>query len=310
MNAVTPIRVPATKLPAAVLSLFLSLLAGAVCSAAEPMPVPAAVAIARPSESEIERARESLRTFLSGADAGTRAIADRYPDLIAVRPPRANPAVLPSLSNNATVRRMHAENIETANRGDIDLLLVGDSITDFWDREGPAGEVNPASSGKAVYDRLFAGIKVANFGISGDTTQGVLYRLINGEGRGFQPKAIMVMIGTNNAATYSSAEIAEGVGAVILELQKDFPGAKILLLGIFPRAGPGDVIRATALGVNPIIARLADNERVFYMDIGDRFLAADGTIPPEIMADRLHPTQRGYEIWADAVQEKLNELLR
>ena len=71
-----------------------------------------------------------------------------------------------------------------------------------------------------------------------------------------------------------------------------------------------DAISATALGVNPIIARLADNERVFYMDIGDRFLAADGTIPTEIMADCLHPTERGYEIWADAVQEKLTELLR
>jgi beta-glucosidase len=187
---------------------------------------------------------------------------------------------------------------------------MGDSITDFWRNAGREGVVNPPSAGKAVFDKYFGGMKVANFGISGDTTQGVLYRLRDGEGQGFSPKAIMLMIGTNNGNSASSAEIAEGVGAVVLEMRKDFPDAKILLLGIFPRANPGDAIRKTVLGVNPIIAKLHDGKHVFYLDIGEKFLAADGTIPDDIMPDKLHPGEKGYEIWAEAVKEPLAELMK
>jgi lysophospholipase L1-like esterase len=138
----------------------------------------------------------------------------------------------------------------------------------------------------------------------------VLYRLRDGEGQGFQPKAIMLMIGTNNSGYCSSAEIAEGVGAVVLEMRNDFPNAKILLLGIFPRANPADAVRQTVLEVNPIIAKLHDGKNVFYLDIGSKFLEPDGTISPEVMADKLHPTQKGYEIWAEAVKEPLAELMK
>ena len=111
-------------------------------------------------------------------------------------------------------------------------------------------------------------------------------------------------------ATCSSAEIAEGVGAVVLELRKDFPTAKILLLAIFPRGSPGDAVRKTVADVNPIIAKLHDGKNVFYLDIGAKFLDADGTIPADIMADKLHPGEKGYEIWAEAVKEPLTELLK
>ena len=120
----------------------------------------------------------------------------------------------------------------------------------------------------------------------------------------------MLMIGTNNAATCSSPEIAEGVGAVVLELRKDFPNAKILLLGIFPRANPGEPVRKTVLDVNPVIAKLHDGQHVFYLDIGSKFLDANGVLQPDIMADRLHPNQKGYVIWADAVKEPLAELMK
>jgi beta-glucosidase len=170
--------------------------------------------------------------------------------------------------------------------------------------------VNPPSAGKAVFDKYYGGMKVANFGISGDTTQGVLYRLRDGEGQGFQPKAIMLMIGTNNAATCSTAEIAEGIGAIVMEMRKDFPNAKILLLGIFPRARPGDAIRKTVLDVNPIIAKLHDGQHVFYLDIGAKFLDAEGNLPADIMPDLLHPSEKGYEIWAEAVKEPLAALMK
>ena len=273
-----------------------------------PMPVPAAVAIARPSPAEIAQATASLEKFLAQADPATKTIAAKYPDLIAVRPPRVNPAVVPGL--NPGFRAKHTAYVELAQKGDIDVLFMGDSITDFWRREGAAGVVNPPTAGKVVFDKYYGAMKVANFGISGDTTQGVLFRLRDGEGQGFQPKAIMLMIGTNNAGTASAAEIAEGVGAIVLEMRKDFPAAKILLLAIFPRGNPGDAARKVVADVNPIIAKLHDGKNVFYLDIGAKFLDAAGVLQSDIMPDKLHPAEKGYEIWAEAVKEPLAELLK
>lgn len=264
--------------------------------------------MARPSPAEVAQAEASLQKFVAQADPATKAIVANYPDLIAVRPPRVNPAVVPNL--NPGFRAKHAANVALAEKGDIDLLFMGDSITDFWRNVGPADVVNPPRAGKAVFDKYYGAIKTANFGISGDTTQGVLYRLRDGEGQGFQPKAIMLMIGTNNAAPCTSAEIAEGVGAVVMELRKDFPAAKILLLGIFPRANPGDALRKTVLDVNPIIAKLHDGKNVFYLDIGAKFLDAEGMLTAEIMPDKLHPTEKGYEIWAEAVKAPLADLMK
>src|SRR5204863_818228 len=138
-----------------------------------------------------------------------------------------------------------------------------------------------------VFEKYYSQYKTANFGIGGDTVQGVLYRLRDGEGAGYSPKAIMLMIGTNNSGSSTSAEIAEGVGAIVLDLRTRFPEAKILLLAIFPRASPGEALRNTVLGANPILARLHDGKNIFYMDIGDKFLAADGTLPADIMPDKL-----------------------
>ena len=146
-------------------------------------------------------------------------------------------------------------------------------------------------------------MKVANFGIAGDTTQGVIYRLRDGEGQGFQPKAIMLMIGTNNAGNCSSAEIAEGVGAVVMELRQDFPAAKILLLAIFPRGSPGDPVRKVVADVNPLLlAKLDDGKNVFYLDITAQRSSSTPTVcsPPTSMPDKLHPTEKGYGIWAEA----------
>ena len=273
-----------------------------------PAVVPPAVAIARPSADEVAQAKASLDKFLAKADRATKALVAKYPDLVAVRPPRVNPATTPSLAQG--FRTKHAANVERAKQGDIDVLFMGDSITDFWRNAGREGVVNPPLAGKAVFDKYYGAMKVANFGISGDTTQGVLYRLRDGEGQGFSPKAIMLMIGTNNAGNCSSAEIAEGVGAVVSEMRADFPAAKILLLAIFPRANPGDVVRKTVADVNPLIAKLHDGKNVFYLDIGAKFVAADGTLPNDVMPDKLHPTEKGYEIWAEAVKDPLADLLK
>lgn len=262
--------------------------------------VPEAVAMARPSEAELTRARELLDDFRGELAADDRALLDRYPRMLEVTTP-VNTAIVPNLAQ--FFRAKHEQNLEVARAGDVELLLMGDSITDFWRNEdGPF-------AGKPVLDEYFGQWKIANFGIAGDTTQGVLYRLQNGEGEGFSPRAVMLMIGTNNTARNTAPEIAEGVGAVVLELENRFPEAEILLLGIFPRSEAGNPVRATIAGINGIISRLDQRERVHYLDIGDVFLDADGNIPTSIMSDALHPGPEGYRLWAEAVQAPLNELM-
>lgn len=303
-----------TRLPRLMLTVLVPVMVGAYGSvalvgqgaaqqrtAAQPAAVPAAVAIPRPSGDEVETARRSFARFLESTDPATRAIIQKYPGLLEVRTPPPNTAVIPSLSPQ--FRAKHQANLDVARRGDAEILFMGDSITDFWRNE--TGQF----AGKPVLDRYFSHWKVANFGIAGDTTQGVLYRLQNGEGRGFSPRAVMLMIGTNNTARNTAAEIAEGVGAVVLQLQKDFPQAKILLLGIFPRGRAADPVRTTIASINTAIAKLHDGSRVHYLDIGSSFLDASGNIPTDIMSDALHPSTKGYEIWAKAVIEPLSKLM-
>jgi lysophospholipase L1-like esterase len=267
----------------------------------DPAPVPKAVAIARPTADEIQLAKRSLAKFFETADPAVKELNTKYPDLISVIPPSANSAIIPFLQSN--FRQKHQDNVSIAKEGTGEVLFMGDSITDFW--RNSDGQY----AGKPVLDKYFGNWKVVNFGIAGDTTQGVLFRLRDGEGQGFNPKAIMLMIGTNNTGRNTAEEIAEGVGAVVLELQKDFPKAQILLLAIFPRNGAKDAVRGTIAKINSIISKLDDGDRVHYLDIGAKFLDADGNIPKDVMSDALHPTSKGYEIWAEAVKEPLAKMV-
>ena len=164
--------------------------------------------------------------------------------------------------------------------------------------------------GKAVFDKYFGSWKVANFGIAGDTTQGVLWRLQNGEADGYKPKVIMLMLGTNNTGGHTAPEVAMGVANVVFELRQRFPDARILLLAIFPRSGPDSEVRTKIRDINQIIAALHDGRHTFFLDIGPKFLNDDGSIPRDIMHDGLHPTSKGYEIWAEAVRDVLARMIR
>ena len=273
---------------------------GTVAPPGPPAAVPAAVA--QPTAADVAAADRALARFVA-SDAEARTLTTKYPGLIEVRRPSAtNTAIMPSLSTGFLAK--HQANLAVAAQGDSELLFMGDSITDFWRNE------QGNTAGKPVFDKYFGKWKVANFGIAGDTTQGVLYRLQNGEGKGFKPKAVMLMIGTNNTGRNTAAEIAEGVGAIVLQLQNDFPEAKILLLGIFPRGRAAtDPARATISQINTIISKLHDGNRVHYLDIGAKFLDASGNIPVDVMSDALHPTGKGYEIWADAVIAQVTALM-
>ncbi len=264
-------------------------------------PVPPQVAIPRPTPAELAQVNAAVKAFIDNDKSPAQASLKKFESLLMLQPPRLNVAA----TYTQTVQRQgprHEGFVEIAKQGNIDLLLHGDSITDWWVQ----GDAN-----KAMFDKYFGNMRTANFAIAGDTTQGVLWGLKNGEGQGFQPKAVMVMIGTNNSGTFSAPEIAEGVGAVVLEMRNDFPNAKILLLAIFPRGNPGDPVRDKIAEVNRIISKLDDQQHVFYMDIGPKFLDANGVfLPDSFRADLLHPQAKGYDIWGSAVQAKLAELMK
>jgi lysophospholipase L1-like esterase len=266
-----------------------------------PAPVPPVVAIPRPTPEELTQVNDALAKWIASDKSNNKPLLQKFEPLMKLQPPRLNPAA----TYTQTQQRMgprHVGFAEIASKGNIDLLLHGDSITDWWVQ----GDAN-----KAMFDKYFGNIKTANFAVAGDTTQGVLWGLKNGEGQGFQPKAVMLMIGTNNSGTLTAPEIAEGVGAVVMEMRKDFPNAKILLLAIFPRSTPGDPIRDKLADVNKIISKLEDKQHVFYMDIGAKFLDDKGVfLPDAFRADNLHPQAKGYDIWGAAVKDKLAELLK
>jgi lysophospholipase L1-like esterase len=266
-----------------------------------PAPVPPEVAIPRPTPQELAQVNDAIAKWVASDKSSTKPLLDKFQSLMMLQPPRSNTAATFTQTNQRMGPR-HEGFVEIAKKGDIDLLLHGDSITDWWVQ----GDAN-----KAMFDKYFGNIKTANFAIAGDTTQGVLWGLKNGEGQGFQPKAIMLMIGTNNTGANTAPEIAEGVGAVVMEMRKDFPNAKILLLAIFPRSVPGDPVRDKIAEVNRIISKLDDQKHVFYLDIGSKFLDEKGVfLPDAFRADNLHPQAKGYDIWGAAVKDKLAELMK
>jgi beta-glucosidase len=264
-----------------------------------PAPVPPEVAIPRPTAEELARMNTDLRQFIETSP--DQALMQKYASLVKIQEPRDNPCIRPTAGSPAR----HQAFMEIATNSDFDVMFLGDSITDLWNVEAdPAG--NPG--GKRVYDKYFVGLKIANFGISGDTTEGVLWRLQNGEGKGHKPKAVMLMLGTNNTTTdgASGAEIAEGIGAVVLELRNDFPDAKIMLLAIFPRgSGPNDALRRKCEEANKIVAKLDDQKHVFFTDINAKFLNEKGGLIGFRPSDNLHPVEQGFEIWASSVAPTL-----
>lgn len=201
-----------------------------------------------------------------------------------------------------------------SKKGEAQLVFLGDSITHGWEGKG-----------KEVWEKYWAPLKAANFGIGGDRTEHVLWRLDHGNFDGLKPKEIVIMIGTNNTghqdrpqteldgAVYhcTAQQTADGVKAIIGKLETKCPDAKILLLAIFPRgANAEDKFRKQNEETNGIIKGFADNKKVFFLDINAKFLEPDGTLSKDIMPDLLHPNAKGYEIWAEAIQPKVEELLK
>lgn len=221
--------------------------------------------------------------------------------------PKDNPAAKPL---NRDIPR-HKEFLKKVEKGEGDVIFIGDSITQGWE----------GKDAKKVWDSTFTEFKPVNLGIGGDQTGHVIWRITEGkETAPLKPKLAVIMIGTNNMGgknkdtgkdTYSPENIAGGVKAIVDELQKQKPDMKILLLAIFPRSAKAeDGIRVKVNETNKLIAKLGDDKKVFYKDIGAKFLAADGTLDKKIMPDLLHLSAEGYQIWADAIKDDIAKLTK
>jgi lysophospholipase L1-like esterase len=199
--------------------------------------------------------------------------------------------------------KRHEKFLKIAAAGNIGLLFIGDSILDILPSNGPKTWAK------------FAPYHPADFGVGGELTEDVLWRLENGELDGINPKVVVLLIGTNNLGWGDKPEwVAAGITKIVGLIRQKLPESKILLLGIFPRQDQGPAKIALYAqevpATNQIIAKLDDGRHIRYLDIGSKFLDAEGKIPHDVMRDKLHPTAKGDEIWYDAMWPTLEEMLK
>jgi lysophospholipase L1-like esterase len=214
-----------------------------------------------------------------------------------------NPATKPL---NRDIPR-HKQFLKIVEKGEGDVIFLGDSITHSWEGQ------------KKTWDAAFGEFKPVNLGISGDQTGHVLWRITEGkEIEPLKPKLAVIMIGTNNTGGHSAEQIAGGIKAIVEELHKQKPNMKVLLLGVFPRASaakdvtvvPADKLNPKIKAINDLIAKYADDKKVFYKDIGPKFLNAEGGLDRKVMPDLLHLSAEGYKIWGDAIKEDVAKLVK
>ena len=203
--------------------------------------------------------------------------------------------------------KRHAAVTKIATDRKASLVFIGDSITQMFGGE-PHDRGQP---GKDVWEKFYSKRSVANLGFGYDYLENTLWRLQHGELDGANAKVVVMHIGTNNAGKNTPEEIAAGVRALLEEIRKRQPGAKIILMAIFPRGSKPDAMRAKLDTTNKLIVHLALDARgdVTFLDIGAKFLQPDGTITREVMGDYLHPSAKGYEIWAESIEPLLVKLL-
>ncbi len=215
-------------------------------------------------------------------------------------------------TGNARFFELHEKFLARGKAGPIGVLFLGDSITEGW--------------GKAphIWEHYFGKYQPANFGIGGDQTQHVIWRIENGELDGISPKAVVLMIGTNNAGQHTGDQIAEAVKKIVSLIRAKIPGTKVLLIAILPRdarrnndgliteAAIADAAKRVAANdrANALLAKLDDGVNVRYLNTNPIFLGRDGRIPWTIMPDQLHPNAAGYQLWAEALDKPLAELLQ
>ncbi len=211
------------------------------------------------------------------------------------------PAIVPAPQTAGWWMPQHERNVARVRQGQVDLLMIGDSITQGWNDEG-----------RRVWERYYGHRRAVNLGFNSDRTEQVLWRLQHGEIDGIHPKVAVVMIGTNNSGTREDPpeDTAAGVRAIVTLLRVRLPETKILLLGIFPRGATAtDSLRRLNGAINDRLRGFADGQHVHYLDLGHLFLDRDGRLKRDLMPDLLHPNEQGYQVWAEGMEAQLKALL-
>jgi beta-glucosidase len=222
-----------------------------------------------------------------------------FPAATALAVDREVPAIVPAPQTADWWMPQHERNVARVRQGSVDLLMIGDSITQGWGDEG-----------RRVWERYYGRRRAVNLGFNSDRTEQVLWRLQHGEIDGIHPKTAVVLIGTNNSGTRKDPpeETAAGVQAIVTLLRARLPETKILLLGIFPRgATSSDSIRRVNESINARLHGFADGQHVHYLDLGHLFLDRDGRLKQNLMPDLLHPNEQGYRVWAEGMEAQLKE---
>jgi lysophospholipase L1-like esterase len=242
----------------------------------------------------------SLATLLLAALIAAPASAKEPADKPAAPKPRkAADAITPADSPNPYSRKGF---LGRAKDKGIELVFLGDSITEFWKLD---------DKGKGVWEQHYAKYNAANFGVSSERTEHTLGHIAGGVLDGPKPKVVVVLIGTNNIGNAGDKPewAAAGVKKVVESVHKKLPGTKVLLLGVFPRDRKNSPSRKGVEALNAIISKLDDGKKTRYLDLGPKLLDADGEIPKDVMPDGLHPGPQGYKIWAEAMQPLLDEMM-
>lgn len=226
------------------------------------------------------------------------------------RSTKVNTAVVPAPRLEADVYNWwtrHAEVLAAGPKLAPEIVLIGDSITHFWGGRPGANRVN----GPRAWAETFGARRVLNLGFGWDRTQNVLWRLDHGEFDGLQPRLVVLNIGTNNFAATANArankpaEVAAGIRAIRERIRRLSPNTHVLVMGVLPRGhAPRDRFRAPIAKLNALLAReFAQDPGTTFLDIGSRFLDAQGRLAPELMPDGTHPSEAGYAIWGRALLE-------
>lgn len=194
----------------------------------------------------------------------------------------------------------HQAILERVKQGNVDLIMIGDSITHGWEH----------SSGD-TWEKYYAKRNAVNMGFGGDKTEHVLWRLQNGEIDGCNPKLAVIMIGTNNSNGdyYTAEQIADGIKAIVCELRTKLPNTKVLILNIFPRGEKPSAQREKNAKASLLASKIADKKMIYYLDINNKFLGLYGKLSTDIMPDLLHPREKGYKIWAEAMEQTVVKLM-
>jgi lysophospholipase L1-like esterase len=215
----------------------------------------------------------------------------------------------PEFRTDANSLAAHTQLLAKAKQPGIDVYFEGDSITRRW------GALDYPDL-LANWKQNFFGWNAADFGWGGDRTQNVLWRLQNGELDGVNPKVVVLLAGTNNVSRLSAGDVARadeitrGLQAIVRVIQEKAPAATIIVMGIFPRNDNMTFVPVIDK-INQNLAALADGKKIRYLNINDKLGDHDGKLFDGMMNanDKLHPTAKAYQIWADALKPIFTELL-